>query len=236
MIYKITYSKEFKRANLHNCGCNFNCAWCSYKLKKADKEKKFLTPTEIKKILANLDIDRVHFVGGEPTTYPRLSEISDFAKNELGAYTKIGHSNGFNMPPNSIDAMSISLKSFSNDIYRKYIGKSNTPVLKNFVDIYKQGIEVSASSVFIPGLVECDEIEKISKFIAQIDPEIHYHITGYVPVSGAPWRSPTYDEIKKAKMAADRYLNDVDISWFPSVTEYIEMTKVTPKYQSVRVA
>ena len=235
-IYKITYSERLKRANLHNHGCNFNCTWCSYKLNGNSKPKKFLSIAEIKKALSVLDIDRVHFVGGEPTTYPQLSEISDFAKNELGIYTKIGHSNGSNAPPDSIDAMSVSIKSFSEDIHLKYTGRSNAPVLRNFANAYKRGVKVDASSVFIPGLVEHHEIENIARFIAEIDPKIQYHITGYVPVPGAPWPSPSRDGIVRAKEVAEQYLETVTTSWFRSVDDYIRMTEEDPRYQSVRVA
>jgi len=236
MIYKITYSKKFKRANVHNYGCNFNCAWCSYKLQEKFKPDKFLSVAEIREVLGELDIDRVHFVGGELTTYPRFPEICNFTKNELGVYNKIGHSNGFNLPPDTIDAISVSIKILSDDVHLKYAGKSNVPVLKNFKTIYERGIEVDASSVFIPGLVEYDEIDEISRFIALIDPEIPYHIVGYVPVPDAPWRSPTYGEVLKAKQVAEKYLDDVTISWFHSPEDYIKMTKEDSDYQSMRVA
>lgn len=235
-IYKISYSHQYKRANIHNYGCNFNCTWCSYKLQGKYKHPKFLKVEEIKKNLNELDIDKVHFVGGELTTYPQLSEICDFTRNELDIYTKIGHSNGYNLPPDSVDALSMSIKSLSEDFYLKYTGKSNIPVLKNFKGAYKRGTHIDASSVFIPGLVECTEIEAISKFISSIDPKIHYHITGYIPVPGAPWRSPILDEIERAKIAAEKYLDNVSISWFSSVNDYVKMTTEDPKYQSIKIA
>jgi len=235
-IYKITYSKGFKRANVHNYGCNFNCAWCSYKLQEKHKPDRFLNISEIKEALGKLDTDKVHFGGGELTTYPLFHEICDFTKNELGVYSKIGHSNGFNLPPETIDAISVSIKSLSEDVHLQYTGKSNVPVLRNFKTIYERGIEVDASSVFIPGLIEYREIEEISKFIANIDPEIPYHIVGYVPVPNVPWRSPTKEEIFKAKQVAEQYLDDITISWFHSPEDYIKMTKEDYNYQSVRVA
>jgi pyruvate formate lyase activating enzyme len=235
-IYKITYSDKYKRANLHNYGCNFNCTWCSYKLQEKKKPYQFLNVQEIKKVLSRLDIDKVHFVGEEPTTYPMLSEICDFAKNELDIFTKIGHSNGYNMPPENIDAMLVSIKSLSEDFYLKYTGKSNASVLENFKLSYKRGVKMDASSVFIPGLIEYAEIDEISKFIANLDPKIPYHITGYIPVPGAPWHPPTQDEIKEAKLVAEQYLDEVSTSWFSSVADYFRMTKVDPKYQSIPVA
>ena len=235
-IYKISYSKKYKRANIHNHGCNFNCPWCSYKLQHSPKPCKFLTLNEIKEVLSELDIDRVHLVGGELTTYPRLSEICDFIRNELDVYTKIGHSNGYNLPPDTVDAMSISIKSLSNDFYLRYTGKSNVPVLKNFKTAYDRGVHIDASSVFIPGLVESVEIEEIAQFIAAVNPEIHYHITGYIPVPGVSWRSPHPDEIENAKMVAEQYLKNVNTSWFSSAHDYYRMIAENPKYHSIPVA
>jgi len=235
-IYKISYSEEFKRANIHNYGCNFNCTWCSYKLGNQPKPDRFLDLGEIKEVLSSLDIERVHFVGGELSTYPLLREVADFAKNELGVYTKIGHSNGYGLPPKSIDAISVSIKSLSEDFYIKYTGKSNKPVLENFQKAYKMGIKVDASSVYIPKLVDHDEIEEIAEFVANIDPEISYHITGYIPVPGAPWRAPTWDEIAKAQEIAEDYLHHVEVSWFPSFDDYLKMISENPQYQKVIVA
>lgn len=234
-IHKITYSKEFKRANIHNYGCNFNCAWCLYKLEGKSTPEKFLKLDEIKKTLCELNMERVHFVGGEITTYSLLSEITDFTKNDLGVYTKIGHSNGFKLPPKSIDAISISIKSLSDDFYLKYTGKSNKTILENFKTVYERGIQVDASSVYIPGLVETEEISRIAEFISKIDPEIKYHITGYIPVPGVSWSSPTYDEIMTAKSAAEEYLERVNLAWFHSSEEYIKMIQENPEYQKITV-
>ncbi|NYB27810.1 MAG: radical SAM protein [Methanobacteriaceae archaeon] len=234
-IYKISYSEEFKRANIHNYGCNFNCRWCSYKLGNRPKPNRFLDLEKIKEILSRLDIERVHFVGGEVSTYSLLEKVADFAKNDLGIYTKIGHSNGYNLPPKSIDAISVSIKSLSEDFYIKYTGKSNKPVLENFQTVYELGIEVDASSVYIPELIDHDEIEEIVTFIADIDPKIPYHITGYIPVPGAPWRTPTWDEIVKAQEIAEDYLQQVEVSWFPSFDDYLQMISENPQYQKVTV-
>ncbi len=236
VIHKITYSKAFKRVNLHNYGCNFNCDWCLYKLEGRTRPNKFLQISQIKKILGELDIERAHFVGGEVTTYSLLREITDFTRNKLGIYTKIGHSNGFNLPPESIDAISVSIKSMSEDFYKRYTGQSNRSILENFQTIYQRGIEVDASSVYIPGLVEAEEISQIAEFIAQVDPEIKYHITGYIPVPGVSWRAPTYDEIITAKNAAEEYLESVNLSWFPSSDEYLKIIQKSPEYQKITIA
>ncbi len=234
-FYKITYSELFERANVYNYGCNFNCSWCSYKLKGHEEPKEFLTLDQVRKTLSDLDITRVHFMGGEPTAYPGLARIADFAKNELGVYTKIGHSTGFNMPPDNIDAMSISIKCLSERTHMDHTGVSNIPVLRNFKRIHEIGVEIDASSVLIPGLIGLDEIDRISSFIAGIDRNIPYHIVGYVPVPGPSWRGPTPAEVEEAKGLAQRYLEHVTSSCL-SPTDFMNLADTDIRYQSARVA
>jgi pyruvate-formate lyase-activating enzyme len=197
---------------------------------------KFLNISEIKDVLNDLDVERVHLVGGEITTYPSLSEIIDYTKNELGAYTKVGHSNGLILPPNNIDAISISIKSLSDEFYRVFTGKSNKSILKNFKILNQRGIEVNTSSVYIPGYVEENEISRIAEFISKINPKTKYHISSYVPVPGFSQEQPSYKDLLSAKNAAREYLKNVNISWFSSYDDYKEKFKNPIEYQGIHVS
>ncbi len=232
MFYKVTYNMEFKRANVHNNGCNFRCRGCSYKLKNGGQEIKPLGLEQIKKTLGKLDVDRVHFVGGEPTTNPELPELISFVKNELGVYACLGHTNGSNVV--DVDESNVSIKSCTDRLHVDYTGVSNTAVLKNFEKAYNMGIKMKASSVFIPEYVDNDEIEKIAKFVADIDKNIPYHIVGYVPVPGTPWKKPRYEDVKNASDTAKHYLKNVTFSCL-SKEEFFNLSSDS-RYKSVRVA
>lgn len=235
-IYKITYSEKFRRANLHNYGCNFNCAWCSYKLNGNGRPDRFLTIDKIKEVLSQLDLERVHFIGGEPTIYPGLAEIAEFAHNQLDVYTKIGHSNGSCIPPANVDAWSVSIRTVSDKVHRDYTGgKSALTVLHNFKEAYNKGIAMDASSILIPDLFGQDEIERIAQFIAEIDPTIPYHIVGYMPVPNSPWRKPTSNEVKKAEAVAKNYLKHVTSSCLSS-EDFSNLHIKDIRYKSIRVA
>jgi pyruvate formate lyase activating enzyme len=234
-FHKITYSETFKRANVYSHGCGFNCTWCSYRLKGNGKPRRFLDVPSVKQVLGGLDIDAVHFLGGEPTLCPGLAEVANFAKNELGVRTKIGHSTGINMPPENIDAVSVSIKSRSDGVHVEHTGASNAPVLENFARMYRGGIEVDASSVLIPGLIDRDEIRMVARFIAGLDRHIPYHIVGYVPVPEAPWRKPTSREVEEAKSAAEEHLRNVTSSCL-SAEDFFNLGTGDIRYKSVRVA
>lgn len=234
-FYKITYNPHFKRANLYGWSCNFRCRGCSYKLKSPYEGEPFLSLEKVKEVLRGLDIEKVHFLGGEPTTNPDLPEIARFAHNELGAYTKIGHSNGSNMPPQDIDATSVSIKAYTDALHIDYTGVSNATALKNFAEAYRLGIKLDASSVFIPGYIACDEIERIARFIAGVDPNIPYHIVGYVPVPGVAWRRPTYGEMEEAAAIASKYLASVTFSHL-NLEDFVDLGTRDIRYRSVVVA
>jgi len=234
VIRKVTYNERYKRANIHTAGCNFRCIGCSYKLRKV-KEGKKLTPEEVINALKKLNIRRVHFIGGEPTLCPDIKVIAEFCHEKLGIRTKIGHSTGWNMPPEHIDEMNITIKAYTVDLHKKYTGVSNRRVLSNFRKIYKRGVVLSASTVLIPGMIDANEIERIARFISDIDPMIPFHITGYIPVPNTPWRAPTQSEMLEAKNLAENYLEKVSISWFRSAEDYMEMVRRNPRYQSIRV-
>ncbi|MEM2944050.1 MAG: radical SAM protein [Methanomassiliicoccales archaeon] len=233
-IYRITFSREYGRVSLYNWGCNFSCKGCCYSILSIPNEKKI--PLErVKKVLLELNPTRVHFLGGEPTTNPDLPELARFCHEELRAYTKIGHSNGSNMPPRHIDAVSVSIKAITDEIHREYTGASNARVLDNFMRMYERGIKVDASSVYIPGYIDCDEIERIAKFISAIDPEIPYHIVGYVPVPGSQWRNPLAEEVQAAARVARKYLSNVTFSCLTR-ERLLDLRSTDPRFKSAVVA
>ena len=210
-FYKLTYSHKYRRAHLYNFGCNYACKWCYYRLKPPAPKVK-LSVDEVERALELLKdqrgMSRLHFLGGEPTINPHLIEIISYAKNTLGVRTVL-ITNCSNPIPDGIDRISVSLKAVSEELHKKYTGKPAAPVLRNFIDAYMRGIDVHACAVYIPGLIEIDEIERIAKFIASVDDLIPFYIIGYIPVPGAPWRKPTDDEVKRAKEVAERYLKYV---------------------------
>lgn len=188
------------------------------------------------KVLSSLDITRVHFVGGEPTTYKGLEELALFCHDELGVVTKIGHSNGANVPPRGIDEANISIKTTRNEIHLPHCCESAKRVLNNFKTAYEMGIKLDASSVLIPGLIDVPQIVEVARFIADIDDSIPYHIIGYIPVPGAPWRSPTPAELERAEREARLFLNKVSTScWSPEDWKR-DPAERDPRYRKIRVA
>jgi pyruvate formate lyase activating enzyme len=240
-FYKITFntSNKINRACIYNQGCNFRCRGCVYKLKPsiAVKEEQGLKleMENIKTTLGRLKPKRVHFLGGEPTTNPLLPQLAEFAHEELGAVTQIGHTNGSGWIPNYVDKASFSIKARSPSIHKKYTGASNAAVLRNFADAYHRGVVVTASSVLIPGIIGAEEVGRVAEYVGELDRHIPFHIIAYMPVPGAPYFAPTTEEIREAKDLSKQYLDKVTYSAM-SVENYFDLLASDQSYQSVQVA
>ncbi len=215
-IYKITYSDAYRRATLHNWGCNFRCRGCTYKLKPNPRPAQFLTVDAIRDCLRRLDLDAVHFMGGEPTTNPQLPELLAFCKRELGVTTRLGHTNGSGLVLEDLDGSNVSFKAFDDGLHRQYTGRSVLPSLDNFRRSYEAGLEMKASTVFNPDLGGLEQVGKVAAFVGGLDRSIPFHVLGYIPVPGAPWRRPTDEEMEQAVGTARCYLHSVTFSHFTS--------------------
>ncbi len=240
-FYKVTYNTNggLDRACVYNQGCNFRCLGCSYKLRASHPavggELKKIELGEMMGILARLKPRRVHFLGGEPTTNADLPELARYAHEELGAVTKLGHTNGSGRVPDFIDEAAFSIKACTDRIHEQYTGAPNGKVLSNFADAYRRGIRVTASTVLIPGVVDAEEVGRVAGFVGGIDRRIRFHITAYMPVPGVPYPAPTPQELSEARAAAQEQVESVSCRAL-SGEDYIAMRSCERPYMSVRVA
>ena len=215
-FYKITYAERFRRATLHNWGCNFRCQGCTYRLKQNARPKEFLPIDAIHDCLRRLDLDAVHFMGGEPTTNPQLPEMLAFCKQALGVTTRLGHTNGSGLVLENLDGSNVSFKAFDEGLHQEYTGRPVAPSLDNFRRSYEAGLEMKASTVFNPDFGGLEQVEKVAAFVGEVDRSIPFHVLGYIPVPDAPWRRPTEEEMEQAVRLAQCHLDTVTFSHFTS--------------------
>jgi len=240
-FYKLTYSREQGRATLHNYGCNFRCRFCTYLLRGSDrpgcaapKPERFLSVVEILDALRRLGPALVNFMGGEPTTARELPEVLRFAKAELGVRTRLGHTNGSNLPVPDLDGANVSLKAWDPAVHHEYTGMPKERIFGNFTAAHEAGIELRANTVFIPGYVGIDQVEAISAFVARHDPGIPFHVNGYFEVPGQPFRRPTEAEMVSASAACRRHLATVTASHL-TAEEARDLTARDERFQVERV-
>lgn len=243
-FYRITYNEKYNFATLHNWGCTFRCPYCSYKLRSgADgrpgfstpKPEKFLTVEEQKKALLEIKPARVYFMGGEPTVAAELEEMLRFAKEELGAETKLGHTNGSRLPLPCLDGANVGFKAWSEELHLQITGRPKQLIYDNFRNAFDSGIKMAANMVFIPGFVGLDELEGCVRFIASLDPEIPFHIDGYIPVPGQPHRRPTDEEMLEAEALVKSYLPNCRYSHLTS-EEALDLSARDDRFRVKRIA
>jgi len=224
-FFKITYNDKYRFATLHNFGCTFRCAVCSYKLRSGPdgtpgqsypRPEKYLTVPEMKRALRSVSLDRVCFMGGEPTVSRELPEMLDFAKNDLGAKTYLGHTNGSRLPLPNLSGANVGIKAWDEQVHLRYTGKPKNSIFDNFAAAVRAGLEMKANTVFVPGLVDVDQIEAVAEWLAVLDPEIPFHIMGYIPVPGQPYERPTVEQMSAAREACRKHLRNVGISHLTS--------------------
>ena len=155
---------------------------------------------------------KVYFMGGEPTVAKELREMVEFSKKELGAYTKLGHTNGSDLQIPFLDAANIGFKAWSDELHLKLTGRPKSLIFDNFSRAFDSGMELSASMIYIPGLIELDEMEGVLKYIASLDRNMPFHIMGYIPVPGLDYQRPSVEQMEKAKSLCQSYLTNVGMS------------------------
>ena len=220
-FYRITYHDTYRFATLHNFGCTFRCPVCSYKLRSgADgvpgqahpRPQKYLSMEEIREALRSVPLERVYFMGCEPTAARELPEILDFAKTVLGARTYLGHTNGSRLPLPNLDGANVGLKAWDEQVHLSYTGKPRQFILDNVAAAIGAGLEVKLNVVFVPGLVDLDQVEAIAAWIAGLDREAPLHVMGYIPVPGQPYSRPSAEQMAAAVSVCRRYLSRVACS------------------------
>lgn len=214
-IHRITYNPKQNSVSLYFIGCNFRCLCCYWKQiygKVNFKKLRFLSLDEVSKILKSVSPARVYILSGDPKPNPEFNQLPKILYNNFKCEVRL-LTNGYNLPTlEGISHVSMSIKALEDSLHTRYTGKSNKKSLENFKLIYKKGIDLSASSVYIPGLIEKKEIENIAKFIAGINENIPYRVIGYMKVDGLNFREPNYEEVEEVASLANKYLKNVTFS------------------------
>ncbi len=202
-----------KRCTVQFYGCNFRCKAC-FALDKMNTYTE-ITPEGLLTEIKQFNIEEVMLAGGEPTIYKK--ELLEFIK--LSDIKTTLSTNGSlldsvfvrEMENACLDEIHIDLKAFTPELHEWYTGESNESVLNAIKLLNKSKLNFEVMTVFIPGIVEKEEIERIAKFLSGIDDKIKYKIIRYVPVCNVS-RRPTEEEIKEAVSIAKKYLCTVTSS------------------------
>ena len=211
-IHRITYNPKTKSGSIYFIGCNFRCLCCYWKEIYGQvnfKKLKLLNIDEVLKLLKDASPKSVSILSGDPKPNPEFNRLSKVLKDEFNCAVRL-LTNGYILPDlEGVTHVSMSIKAVNDELHKSYTGKSNKACLEHFKLIHDKGIELSASSVYIPGLLEKEEIESIAKFIASIDDAIPFRVIGYMQVKGFDYKVPDKDEVESVASLARKYLKNV---------------------------
>jgi len=232
----------YQKVKINLAGCNFDCRAC-FAIAKNEVGRELsveglinLLVKSCQQIYGKIPED-VQFTGGEPTanTDYLLSLIKRLRELHV---SKIGIStNGYLLDRNlvgelkasGVNYIKLDLKAYSDQIHKWYTGKSNINVLKAVELLSEHGMNFYVRTIYTPNLVESNEIEKIAKFLSQINKNMTYKIYQFAPeqANSDISKRPSQQEMRRAFDVAKRYLNDVEFN--TTVTAY------EPEYKYVEV-
>jgi pyruvate formate lyase activating enzyme len=171
--------------------CNFKCRYCSNSFIACEDPGEVaentytMTPEELVATAQKLKCHTIVFNVNEPTvslpTLLRLKECADQAGLPLGCLSNVfGTEESTETLASVFDFINVGLKGFSTRFYRDYIGvKSVAPVLRNIRALAAiRHIEVTTP--VIPGAND-GELDSIIDFLAEIDPNIPWHVFRLLP-------------------------------------------------------
>jgi pyruvate-formate lyase-activating enzyme len=229
-VYHIAYEPSYGSVDIHIwTKCTLDCRACYTNwelydfglyddaledIKNRERQAppdKFLSYDEVIAYLKPLEIKYAVFMGTEAALDPELPQLAKELHEKWNSYN-ILLTNGMVMPNlEDIDQVIFSLKAYSEDVFKAYTGRSNKTALKNFEAIAKAGKNLHAEVVYIPELIEADEVERVAQFVASVDPNISFRIDAYFPVPECPWRAATNEEVEIAAERAKKHMDNVTI-------------------------
>lgn len=149
----------------------------------------------------------VGFTGGDLTCNPEFyGECARLIHIHTRLWVLI-ETNGYGLTPNNldylqdsgVDAFWLDIKAYDDDTHKWLTGCSNENILKLPKEIIERGFVLEVLSLFIPGLVESDELESIAQTLVEVDASIPFTILAFFPeYRMKAYQSPSATEMVEA--------------------------------------
>jgi pyruvate-formate lyase-activating enzyme len=131
----------------------------------------------------------VAFTGGDLTCCPEFYEdCTLLIKAQTNLWVLI-ETNGYGLTPQNldrlqaagVDAFWLDIKAHDAEKHKWLTGCSNAHILRLPEEILKRGFTLEVLSLYIPNLVESDELERIARVLSEVDPAIPFTILAFFP-------------------------------------------------------
>jgi len=190
----------FKNLAVFYHGCSFDCLFCqNWTHRERVWDRKRITPEE----LAQAVDDRtscICYFGGDPTPQlPHSIQVSKKARERAnGRILRICWETNGSMNPDLLKEMvdlsltsggciKFDIKAWNDSLHAALCGVSNERTKSNFewaAGWIKKRPEpplLIASTLLVPGYIDEEEVQEISRWIASLDPDIPYALLAFYP-------------------------------------------------------
>lgn len=191
-----------KQAGCHNlavfyASCTLDCLFCqNWHFREAAPERSRLVSAAALTRAANPRTFCVCFFGGDPAS--QMPHALAAGRRLAAAGVRVCWETAGTSNPKLLDrALDLSLrtggcikfdlKAFDEALHTVLTGASNCRTLENFARAAKRFAErpdpplLVASTLLIPGYVDAEEVHRVARFIAALNPEIPYALLGFTP-------------------------------------------------------
>ena len=187
------FKPRIKAFSLATTGCNFRCLNCqNWEISQAKPHEVPYTyelfPDDVIRAATKSRAQSIAYTYSEPITFfEYMLDTARLAKK--AGLCNLWVSNAYiNQNPllelcKVLDAASVNLKSFSNDIYQKLNGGRLKPVLNTFKTLHTQGIHFEIINLVVPGYTDDDDmIMRMCTWILEnIGPNHPLHLLRFFP-------------------------------------------------------
>ena len=149
----------------------------------------------------------VAFTGGDITCCPEFyGECALKIKRNTSLWVLL-ETNGYGLTSENldyfkdagVDSFWLDIKAFRVEKHKWLTGCTNDHILQLPEEIHRRGFVLEVLSLYIPGVIESDEIEMIARLLYDTDPAIPFTILAFFPeYEMKDFRSPTVSEMVDA--------------------------------------
>jgi len=153
----------------------------------------------------------VAFTGGDLTCRPRFyTEFARQVKAETGLWVLV-ETNGWGLTPKNLDSLQeagvdafwLDIKAYDENVHAWLTGCPNKWILRLPGEILRRGFVLEVLSLYIPNLVETDQLRRIAQLLASADEDVPFTILAFFPeYRMRTFRVPTVEEMLAAYRAA----------------------------------
>ncbi|MBD3260818.1 MAG: AmmeMemoRadiSam system radical SAM enzyme [Candidatus Altiarchaeales archaeon] len=190
-------------------GCNFKCDFCqNWRISQADitqLAEKEQAPEKVISEAKATGSRSIAYTYTEPTIYLEYA-LEVMKQAEEAGIANVFVSNGYTSAQAReaviplLDAVNVDLKSARDEFYRRICAGKLEPVLESIRDYKQRGVWVEVTTLVIPDLNDSNkELEDVALFLAELDPDIPWHVSRFHPDYKRGGGTPTSVEtIQKA--------------------------------------